>query len=89
MFWVSISTSANIGFAPIFIIEETDAKKDLGVTITSSPGFKLRDNKLNSRAKVPFATATAKGISKYFANSFSNFLPYLPKDNLLYQFLIL
>ena len=73
-----VSTSANIGFAPHLITEETDAIKLLGVTITSSFFLISILFKAISKASVPLETAIEYLVFAKFENSFSNNLPSLP-----------
>ena len=67
------STSAKIGFNPKFKTQLAEIIKDLGVTITSSPLFKLRDLSAIYRATLPFYTAMLYLFLWYSENSFSNF----------------
>ena len=53
-----LSTSANIGFKPIFNTQLADMTKDLGVTITSSFSIKFRALSASSNATLPLDTAT-------------------------------
>ena len=69
---------AKIGFAPALITEETEAMKDLGVTITSSPDFMFIAFKLKSRATVPLAKAIEYFDPLHSENSFSNCLDSVP-----------
>ena len=50
IFCVKISTSAKIGFAPTFKIQDADELYDLGVVITSSPSFRELDFKIDQKA---------------------------------------
>ena len=74
----SKSTSAKTGVAPTLITDETEAIKDLGVTITSSPSEIPRPLKARSRATVPLATAIEYLAPHQEENSLSNFFPSSP-----------
>ena len=69
IFCESRLTSAKIGFAPALTIEETEAIKVLGVTITSSPVDMFSALNALSKARVPLAKATAYFVSHQLANS--------------------
>jgi hypothetical protein len=78
MFWLSGSTSANMGTAPRRMNALAEAMNVRGVTTTSSPSPIPRARNALSSATVPFAMATAYPAPTYEANSFSKIRPSSP-----------
>ena len=76
---VSLSISANTGFAPTMPIASVVATNVNAVVITSSPLPISKALNATWRASVPEFNATAYFVPQYAANSSSNALLFLPK----------